>query len=72
METALIKKIDFAGVIKFTAPTIIMMIFMAVYQMVDGVFISNIIGTDALSAVNIIFPLVSAVAAWGSDPRLPT
>lgn len=59
METALIKKIDFAGVIKFTAPTIIMMIFMAVYQMVDGVFISNIIGTDALSAVNIVFPAIS-------------
>lgn len=56
---ALINKITFKNVISFTMPTIIMMVFMSVYQMVDGVFISNIIGTNALSAVNIIFPVIS-------------
>ena len=55
----LIDKITFKNVISFTMPTIIMMVFMSVYQMVDGVFISNIIGTNALSAVNIVFPVIS-------------
>lgn len=59
MEAALISNINFKSVMKFTIPTIIMMVFMAIYQMVDGVFISNIIGTDALSAVNIVFPVIS-------------
>lgn len=59
METALINKINFKNVMKFTIPTIIMMVFMAVYQMVDGIFISNIIGTNALSAVNIVYPVIS-------------
>lgn len=59
METALIKEINFKNVMKFTIPTIVMMVFMAVYQMVDGIFISNLIGTDALSAVNIVFPVIS-------------
>ena len=36
---ALINKITFKNVISFTMPTIIMMVFMSVYQMVDGVFI---------------------------------
>ena len=30
-------------------------------RQVDGVFISNIIGTDALSAVNIVFPVISVI-----------
>lgn len=59
MEALLINEINFKNVMKFTLPTIIMMVFMAVYQMVDGVFISNIIGADALSAVNIVFPAIS-------------
>lgn len=61
METNLIKNINFKSIMKFTMPTIIMMVFMSVYQMVDGVFISNIIGTDALSAVNIVFPVISVI-----------
>lgn len=56
---ALIKTINFKNVMTFTLPTIIMMVFMSVYQMVDAVFITNIIGTNALSAVNIVFPVIS-------------
>ena len=40
---ALIKTINFKNVMTFTLPTIIMMVFMSVYQMVDAVFITNII-----------------------------
>lgn len=59
----LAKKFNFFSLLKFTGPTIIMMVFMSLYTMVDGVFVSNIIGEQALSAVNIIFPVQSIIIA---------
>ena len=55
------KNINVKSILKFTMPTIIMMVFMSIYQMVDAVFVSNLVGTDALSAVNIAFPPISFV-----------
>ena len=50
-------------VLKFAVPTIIMTVFMSFYTMVDGLFVANLIGTDALSAVNLTAPVISAVTA---------
>lgn len=50
-------------VLKFAVPTIIMTVFMSFYTMVDGLFVSNLIGTDALSAVNLTAPVISVVTA---------
>lgn len=57
------KDINVINILKFTLPSIIMMIFMSLYVMVDGVFVSRLINTDALSAVNIVYPLVSLFVA---------
>ena len=57
------KKHNFFSLIKFTGPTIIMMVFMSLYTMVDGVFVSNLVGSDALSAINIAYPAMSLVVA---------
>lgn len=65
MNNSLARKFTFTSLIKFSIPTIIMMIFMSLYTMVDGVFVSRLVGTNALSAVNIVFPLVSIVIAIG-------
>lgn len=51
--------------IKFTIPSIIMLIFMALYGIVDGVFISRFINTDALSSFNIIYPFINTVIGLG-------
>lgn len=51
------------NVLKFAIPTIIMTVFMSFYTMVDGLFVSNLIGTDALSAVNLTAPVISIVTA---------
>ncbi|WP_409968104.1 MATE family efflux transporter [Bengtsoniella intestinalis] len=48
---------------RFTLPNVIMMVFNALYVIVDGVFVSNFVGTNALSAVNIAYPMQSAVLA---------
>lgn len=60
---SLSKKITMISIIKFTAPTVIMMIFLSLYTMVDGVFVSNMVGSNALSAVNIVYPAMSLVVA---------
>lgn len=49
--------------LRFTLPNIIMMVFNALYVIVDGIFVSNYVGTGALSAVNIVYPMQSAVLA---------
>ena len=41
------------ALLKFTAPTAVMLVFMSLYQMVDGGFVSRFVGENALSALNI-------------------
>ena len=65
MEQLLDINITPYNLIKFALPTVIAQIFMGIYSMVDGIFVSNIIGTDALSAVNIVMPYVMIVLAFG-------
>lgn len=49
--------------LRFTAPSALMLMFMALYQMVDGVFVSNFVGENALSALNIAYPVPSVLVA---------
>ncbi|WP_352401186.1 MATE family efflux transporter [Anaerotignum sp.] len=67
------KPVDFKMVMKITLPTMLMVVIQSIYSMVDGVFIANIIGTDALSALTLIAPyfnfltaIAAMVAAGGS------
>lgn len=53
----------FKNVILFTLPTIAMSLFMSFYTMVDGLFVSRLIGTNALSAINLTAPVISLVTA---------
>ena len=62
-ESAYSQPVTLKNVMKFAIPTIIMTLFMSFYTMVDGLFVSNLIGTDALSAVNLTAPIISLVTA---------
>ena len=44
-------------------PSIIMMIFMSCYTIVDGIFVSRFVGSNALSSVNIVYPVAGIVIA---------
>lgn len=57
------KPITLKNIMKFALPTIAMSLFMAFYTMVDGLFVSNLIGTNALSAINLSAPIISLVTA---------
>lgn len=50
-----------SSLLKFAFPSIIMMIFMGLYTLVDTIFISRFVNTDALSAVNIVCPVINVM-----------
>lgn len=58
-----LKPITLKNIMRFALPTIAMSLFMSFYTMVDGLFVSNLIGTNALSAVNLSAPVISLVTA---------
>lgn len=62
-ENAYSKPVTLKNILKFAVPTIVMTVFMSFYTMVDGLFVSNLIGTDALSAVNLTAPVIALVTA---------
>ena len=51
--------------LRFTFPTIVMLIFTSIYGVVDGVFVSNFAGKTAFAAVNLIMPALMIFAAVG-------
>lgn len=63
MDNKLSQNFNAYSLIKFTLPTTIMLVFMSLYQMVDGVFVANFVGANALSALNIVYPAPSIIIA---------
>lgn len=51
--------------IRFTLPTIIMTLLTSIYGVVDGLFISNFVGSDAFASVNLIIPALMILGAIG-------
>ncbi|MBQ9060614.1 MAG: MATE family efflux transporter [Firmicutes bacterium] len=49
----------------FVLPTIANMIFLSIYGIVDGLFISNFAGKVAFAAVNVTFPLFMVLGVFG-------
>ena len=55
----------FGKLMRFTLPTMLMMVFTSVYSVVDGFFVSNYAGETQFSAVNFAFPLLMILWAPG-------
>ena len=62
-QNAYVKPVTLKNILKFAVPTIAITVFMSFYTMVDGLFVSNLIGTDALSAINLTAPVIQLVTA---------
>jgi len=65
MKIQLSDHFSYSKLIKFTLPTIAMMIFTSIYGVVDGVFVSNCVGSDAFAAVNLIMPIIMIIGSVG-------
>lgn len=51
--------------LRFVLPSIGMMIFTSLYSIVDGLFVSNFVGTTAFAAINLTMPLVMGFGSLG-------
>ena len=51
--------------LRFTLPSVIMMIFTSIYGVVDGFFVSNFAGKTPFAAVNFIMPFIMLLSAVG-------
>ena len=58
MDKTLAKNFNFASLLSFAIPNVIMMISLSMYIIIDGMFVSRLIGTTALSAVNMLYPAI--------------
>lgn len=56
---------DVKRLLRYTAPSIIMMIFTSIYGVVDGYFVSNFAGKTPFAAVNLIIPLLMILGCVG-------
>ena len=65
MKIQLSDSFTYKKLLKFTFPSIIMMIFTSIYGVVDGVFVSNFAGKTPFAAINLIMPVFLIIGAIG-------
>lgn len=65
MAIKLYEHFDYKKLFKFTIPSIIMMIFTSIYGVVDGLFVSNLVGKTSFAAVNFIMPFLMILGTVG-------
>lgn len=65
MKIHLYEHFTYKKLIKFTLPSIAMMIFTSIYGVVDGFFVSNFAGKAPFTAVNFIYPFIMVLGAFG-------
>ena len=51
-------KFNITRLIKFSIPSILMMMVLSLYQCVDGLFVSNYVDTNGLGAINVVYPFI--------------
>lgn len=57
------KEFTFPKLLKFALPNIIMMVFLSLYVIIDGIFISSQVSDIALASVNVVWPVISLMFA---------
>ena len=65
MNIQLSDHFGYGRLLRFTLPSIVMMIFTSVYGVVDGLFVSNFVGKTPFAAVNLIMPFLMVLGALG-------
>lgn len=65
MNIQLSEHFTYKKLLRFTFPSMVMMVFTSIYGVVDGVFVSNFVGSDPFAAVNLIMPFLMVLGAIG-------
>lgn len=64
MKIQLSDHFNYSKLIRFTLPSIASMIFISIYGVVDGIFVSNFVGKTPFAAINLIYPAMMLVMAF--------
>lgn len=56
---------SYGKLLRFTLPSICMMVFTSIYGVVDGLFVSNFVGKTPFAAVNLVMPFVMILGGMG-------
>lgn len=65
MNIQLSDHFNYRKLLRFTLPSIIMLVFTSVYGVVDGFFVSNFVGKTPFTAVNFIMPFLMILGSCG-------
>ena len=65
MNIQLSEHFTYSKLMRFTIPSIVMMVFTSIYGVVDGFFVSNYVGKTPFAAVNFIMPFLMVLGAVG-------
>lgn len=65
-ENALDRDWSTGSLLRFAFPTMAMMVFMGLYTIVDTIFVAQFVNTDALSAINIVCPVMNLTVGLGT------
>lgn len=64
-KIALSDHFTYGRLLRFTLPSIVMMVFTSIYGVVDGIFVSNYAGKTAFAAINLIMPYLMIFGTLG-------
>ncbi|MBQ7792155.1 MAG: MATE family efflux transporter, partial [Clostridia bacterium] len=65
MKIQLSDHFTYRRLLRFTLPSVVMMIFTSLYGVVDGIFVSNLVGKTSFAAVNLIWPVFMLLGTFG-------
>ena len=65
MKIQLSAHFTYGKLLRFTLPSIVMMVFTSIYGVVDGLFVSNFAGKDPFAAINLIMPYIMVFGVVG-------
>lgn len=65
MRIQLSDHFTYSRLIRFVTPSIVMMIFTSIYGVVDGLFVSNLVGKTPFTAINLIWPYIMCLSVLG-------
>ena len=65
MKISLSDHFTYRKLLKFVAPSAVMMMFPSIYGVVDGLFVSNYVGKVPFAAINLVMPFIMILGGIG-------
>ena len=57
---------DYKRLLRYSLPSMCMMVLTSIYVVVDGLFVSNVVGKNAFAAINLVMPVLMILGGFGT------